>query len=1109
MTPRIGWKRHPLGALAVAVALGCGAGTAAQGAEVTRTLRQGLDGYSGVRDTWVSRLDWDNPPQHTVNYGRNPLLVLSRDGGDNPLVRFDVSAVPANSAVLSATLRLNNATASAGVARRVLAYRVLRDWDEGTEVASPINGAGKHGATGDHAFAYFAGEGSNAPWGVRGMQAGTDYDTTAVAAFDVSAPGWVSFDVTALVRAWVRGELPNHGVVLRDGSSYADDNPDWRNFASSQDADATLRPTLVVTYDPDAPRANAGPDLSRYDWDGSALTLDGSSDRPGGNSATLTYSWRVIAAGFGSKLTGTLVGSARAVAFTPDARGEWEIELTIRNDRGSTASDRVRLRLHSIPASHPRIYVTRATLPALANRARPDNPRWAAVLDEAADSDGSLIAKAMVGLVGGQSGACDQAVATALAHAADTDEWSSEAGEIALVYDWCHDRLSAGQKSQLVSYFNAWGGRNPHDDADWPGWGNYWPRWSYSYALVGLATFGDSPRASEWLDEYRWRRAGENDLPLLDRIADGGAWPEGMIYDWIANFSRTMALEAWRTGTGENLFEASRWFGERLGYFLLHRFPGTAEQWGFPFHPYPSIGDTERNRATIGNYERLMALILLARFPNDPVAPQLQAYLAAPPTGASMGFVSAEELLWFDANAASAPPALGTHLARGTGTLLVRSGWPTGAADTSASATHLTFQCGDHFTYHQHYDQGSFTLFKGADLLVDSGVYSGDGLSYHDQNYYVRTIAHNTLVVRNPDESFEGARPDAESNDGGQRPPYPASRAPRTIEYFDDHEAHYETGEITRFADTARFVFVAGDATAAYNNPSYNQAQDTSLAGNTAKVSRFVRELVYLRAAAGADDDAIAILDRVGVTESRFSGANTKLLFHTIGEPQVEGAGSTVSAGETLFAGAPTARANNGDAAVVLRFLQPASRNLRKVGGRGVKAFWVDGSNYDWHWSSAEPQPRPTNDFEDVPYGEWRLELEPADAALEHVFLTVAQPIRTSAQAATVTTVTGSGLTGAHIASATLPRIVLFSAASDGAAPAGTLIYSVPADRHVAHVLFDLTPGARYRLQVATSGVSTTVTLTPASNGELAVSDAGVLAFEVGDSLGRTRRHLR
>jgi hypothetical protein len=65
---------------------------AAWGGERTNTFQLDLDGYAGVRDTFVSSLAWANPPQYAVNYGVSELLVVSRTGSDNPLLRFDLSA---------------------------------------------------------------------------------------------------------------------------------------------------------------------------------------------------------------------------------------------------------------------------------------------------------------------------------------------------------------------------------------------------------------------------------------------------------------------------------------------------------------------------------------------------------------------------------------------------------------------------------------------------------------------------------------------------------------------------------------------------------------------------------------------------------------------------------------------------------------------------------------------------------------------------------------------------------------------------------------------------------------------------------------------------------
>ena len=73
-------------------------------------------------------------------------------------------------------------------------------------------------------------------------------------------------------------------------------------------------------------------------------------------------------------------------------------------------------------------------------------------------------------------------------------------------------------------------------------------------------------------------------------------------------------------------------------------------------------------------------------------------------------------------------------------------------------------------------------------------------------------------------------------------------------------------------------------------------------------------------------------------------------------------------------------------------FLFPERRNLRKVGGRGEKDYWVFGENYNWHWSPEDAVEGPVTDFDPVPFGEWRVELEPADSALDHTFLTVMRP---------------------------------------------------------------------------------------------------------------------
>jgi TGF-beta propeptide len=61
-------------------------------------------------------------------------------------------------------------------------------------------------------------------------------------------PQWLTWDVTALVRAWHRGQAPNHGVLLKlqDGDeAYGSSGP---YGPSAGYPDAVLRPRLVVHF---------------------------------------------------------------------------------------------------------------------------------------------------------------------------------------------------------------------------------------------------------------------------------------------------------------------------------------------------------------------------------------------------------------------------------------------------------------------------------------------------------------------------------------------------------------------------------------------------------------------------------------------------------------------------------------------------------------------------------------------------------------------------------------------------------------------------------------------------------------------------------------------
>lgn len=847
-------------------------------------------------------------------------------------------------------------------------------------------------------------------------------------------------------------------------------------------------------------------DVEDLSWDGGTVSIGLSNLKREVATSTRSQSieWVLSQPAYGSAMSpGDVIGRGAQVEFQPDIPGIWKISARLQEQQ---LGQPVSIRLLQLTQQHPRIYLNAERIQQL--RSSRQSPVWAKLKKRADLPKGEMLAKALVGVVTQNPDYCRQAIGKAKEQLKGIESikrmGTSDAGDIAVVYDWCFGQLGNLEKKRFVRSLNHWGdqylkkgtglhGRRP----DTPGLGNYWPRFTYSFGIIGLATYGENERSMEWMDYFRHQR-WPIEKGFLDFIDDGGGWPEGIVYDAISNFSRMRVLDAWKVATGENLFKSSRWFEQRFGNLLLHHWPGVAEEWGHTFHPYASNGDYERGRGTMDSYWRIAAWILVNEFPDVDKSQQLRAYLKAPETGESSSFIQYAEFLWNRPEGPSQSPTLTSHFDRSMGNILLRSGWPDGADDLDTNVTHINFRCGDFFTYHQHFDQNSFILYKHSALALDSGIYSGNGTSRHDSNYFIRTIAHNTLVVYNPDEDMRSTRYNASSNDGGQRPMKPATRAPETLAAYERDKKYYDTGDILRFSDSDDFSYILGDATKAYNNTSYNQAMDTDLKNNIAKLKQFQREFLYIRPQQGEDDDYIVIYDRVAVTKPKFSGQNTKLLFHIQNEPLVHSKGKRVSAGETLYPKPDQITAVNGDGKLMVYPLLPDNLNVRIVGGLGAKANWVFGENYNWHWEKNKPERNwIRSNFEETPYGQWRIEIEPGDNKLEHNFLTVLHPTRkNNRQLPEIELLSGSGLEGAHIKDKKLNRIALFHRVSSQSNAPGKLEFSyTPTSDETLFMLFGLQPGGRYSAESDMSGGDTLMRLSPSTSGQYTVGAEGVLSF--------------
>ncbi|GAB4418733.1 MAG: hypothetical protein Kow00106_14830 [Anaerolineae bacterium] len=668
--------------------------------------------------------------------------------------------------------------------------------------------------------------------------------------------------------------------------------------------------------------------------------------------------------------------------------------------------------------AHPRLLITRAYVQeTLQSRAARQTRTWMDFLayvesdapeDDAGWSPGTALrALALAWLVTGEQRYAERAKAVMVALVNRVETHPALRGEdgfdgalfddvsaLAVGYDWLHGVLTADDRAALR--LTLWRAltrlRDPAADLDglvWldgeiMAWNNYTARWLWALTAGGLALWGEHEGAPGLLAFCR-KTLTEVILPALD-LQTGGAWAEGPVYGFLAGWAYAQTALVWWTAAGENYFDDTPWWYDRLAYDLFLYHPGTARtynaDWGDLIHSYPSIiGDSERYHPVV-TYGRAQDMLLRTVFAGSEHARWMDWFLRQPPDS-SPDWLSAEEFLWRDPDSFGLPPNSTVWFAPYLGHVFLRSAWLDAAGKYDRAATYVSFNAGDRLAYHQFYDQGNFTLYhNGEELVVRGGVYSGDGTSDHDANYYVRTIAANTVLICDLAENFDGIRPNAERevwlNDCGQRTMHPHPRTAVNLPYLLTNWRAYDTGSIIRFVQAEGITYLRADLTGAYNSTFYSTPE------NRPKVSAVVREFVYW------PPSTIFVYDRVVSTYPAYTPLT---IFHFQSEPLPQG----------LFF-----RSQIGESAVYVQNLLPRSQVTV------VEGYEVAGQQVDRSWG--EPV---SNDFERDAYGLYRLEIAPGAPNLDHWFLTllVAQDAAAPSPAAGVL-VLGEGVRGAALGTA-------------------------------------------------------------------------------------------
>ena len=513
-----------------------------------------------------------------------------------------------------------------------------------------------------------------------------------------------------------------------------------------------------------------------------------------------------------------------------------------------------------------------------------------------------------------------------------------------LVYDWCYPMLTKEEKTAFCKEFIRVAGTMecrypPRRNESMAGHG------SESMILrdmlsAGIAIYDEYPDMFNYVRET----LEEDYIPIRNYLYSGRNYHQGTSYGNVRLSSDFACMSILDHMGARNLFTQDMRY---VMYDYIYR--------RRPDGKVLPAGDVNHDRNYKDTYS--LPMMLAYSFWKDP-------YLAG--EWDLKPYVDADyiifNLLWRDFTIQGrSPEGLPLSIFSPTpyGWMIARTGW----GDDSVIAE---MKVNEHFFgNHQHQDGGAFQIYYKGPLAIDSGIYQsvqGGYNSLNNKNYTKRTIAHNSLLVYDPDEIFEcwayggGEKTRTAANDGGQR--LNGEGWSTCTSYEDLMSPEYTVGKVlaNKFGPsdkTPSFTYLKGDITQAYSK----------------KVKDVRRSFVFFNLKNKTVPAAMIVYDHLISSNPDFKKT---WLLHSIEEPEIN---------DRVFCVRRTA---NGDTGMLrCESLLPKGGVIEKIGGPG-KEFVVDGINYP-----ADPQPnRPDQAGE---RGAWRIEISPATAEEEDCFLNVLQ----------------------------------------------------------------------------------------------------------------------
>jgi len=596
----------------------------------------------------------------------------------------------------------------------------------------------------------------------------------------------------------------------------------------------------------------------------------------------------------------------------------------------------------AVAKEHPRLFGSRQRLRRLAEQRGEAYRRVVRVArQQKADDHSKLVSMALVCAIEGDEALGRRAVARVMVAIGGPipkghTPFAHTLARCAIVYDLCHASWTPPQRARFHEFINRVVGANVRSETHvfhngWYGYKNW------GIGLACYATYHENPRAAAILEslknEFRSRAA-----PALELAGRGGGWAEGYyihywLYEWL------LFCEVARLCDGTDYYAmAGGFFRSRAVASMFEMYPGLSTYGSR--RPAP-MGDGGGRRFGGDRDKALSARrILVSHYRDDPAHQAVHAYNETTPRS-SVGVYAYKDFLWRDTTVRRGELASFklSHYSPGPGYVYARSSW-------KDDATYFFFKCGDRFTAHQHLDVGTFLIYRHGELIGDGGHYDGFGTD-HDVNYHLRTIAHNTVRVHDPSETWPNIRAGRPTgNDGGQHHNWPHHNGAVTDAVaWKKGRRLYDVADMLAFEDRGEWLYAAGDCSRAYSPK---------------KLDYFTRQIVYIR------PGTFVIFDRVACRDAGFRKTWT---LQAMKRPVGAAAKWTVT---------------NGKGRLFIQTLLPAEAQVKLVSGEELYSY--GGRSY--------PPRRDTG-----PAPECRMEISPAQPANVDYFLHVLTATDASADA--------------------------------------------------------------------------------------------------------------